>query len=102
MPRRHVTKPTSDGSVTQAALEAMDADELRALIRDLIPWLDEATHARLVNALVDRAARNPTGWVPEGPTDAVVTDIVAFAEAAKRLGYADPSDVCTSWSITAG
>jgi len=53
----------------------MDGDELRALIRDIIPWLDEAAHARLVNALVDRAARNPSAWAPKGPTDAVVVDI---------------------------
>ncbi|MBK8481859.1 MAG: hypothetical protein IPL40_11880 [Proteobacteria bacterium] len=79
--------------MTEAALEAMDAGELRALIRDIIPWLDEAVHARLVNALVDRAARNPSGWAPAGPTDARVADIVAFAEAATRVGRADPSDV---------
>ena len=92
MPRRYVTKPTPDAAVTEAALDVMDADELRALIRDIIPWLDQATHARIVNALVDRVARNPSGWVPEGPSDAVVTDIAAFAEAAKRVGHADPSD----------
>ena len=93
MPRRRLAKPTPDASMTEAALDAMDADELRALLHDIIPWLDESTHARLVNALVDRAARSPSGWVPDGPTDAVVTEIVAFAEAAKGVGSADPSDV---------
>ena len=66
MARRHGAKPTPDASVTEAALDAMDAGELRALIRDIIPWLDEAAHARLVNALVDRAARRacrqPARW----------------------------------------
>ena len=93
MSRRHLAKPTPDASVIEAALEAMEADDLRALLRDIVPWLDESTHARLVNALVDRAARGPSGWVPDGPSDAVVTEIVAFAEAAKRVGSADPSDV---------
>jgi hypothetical protein len=93
MPRRRITRLLPDRSVTEAALEAMDATELRALIRDMLPWLDEATHARCVNALVDRAARNPSDWVPEGPTDAAVDEIVAFARAAERVGYADPSDV---------
>jgi hypothetical protein len=93
MPRRRVAKPTPDASMTEAALDAMDADELRALLRGIIPWLDESAHARLVNALVDRAARSPSGWVPDGPTDAVVTEIVAFAEAAKRVGAADPTEV---------
>ncbi len=93
MPRRRTAKVTPDASVSEGALDAMDADELRALIRDMIPWFDEATHARFVNALVDRAARNLSGWVPEGPTDAAVSEIVAFAQAAKRVGHADPSDV---------
>jgi hypothetical protein len=71
----------------------MEASELRDLIREMIPWLDESNHARLVNALVDRAARNHSGWVPAGPTDEAVGEIVSFAEAAKREGYAHPSRV---------
>ena len=93
MGRRAAAKPTPDTSTTEVALDAMDATELRALIRDIIPWLDESTHARLVNALVERAARNASGWVPDGPNAAVVADILAFAEAAARVGYADPSEV---------
>jgi len=92
MVRRYAAKPTPDSSVTDAALDALDAGELRTLIRDMIPWLDDATHARLVNVLVDRAARN-SGWVPEGPGDAAVREIEAFAAAAKRVGCADPSEV---------
>ena len=79
--------------MTEAALAAMDAGELRELIRDILPWLDEPTHARLVNALIDRAARNASGWTPETPTEQAVNEIVAFAEAATRIGYADPSKV---------
>ena len=37
MPRRRLAKPTPDASMTEAALDAMDADELRALLRDIIP-----------------------------------------------------------------
>jgi hypothetical protein len=82
-----------DERVTTTALEAMGADELRAIIREIMPWLDEPTHARLVNTLIDRAARNRSGWTPEAPTDALVTEIVAFADAAKRVGQADPGEV---------
>jgi tetratricopeptide (TPR) repeat protein len=71
----------------------MNADELRSLISEMLPWFDEALQARFANALVDRAARNASGWVPKGPTDAVVREIEAFAEAAKRVGHADRSDV---------
>ncbi|MEE9385022.1 MAG: hypothetical protein V3V08_16580 [Nannocystaceae bacterium] len=93
MGHRYAPKPTPDASTTEAALDAMDAAELRALIRDIIPWLDESTHARLVNALVDRAARNSSGWVPEGPNATTVSNIMTFAEAAARVGHADPSEV---------
>ena len=71
----------------------MDADDLREIIRDLIPWLDEANHARLADDLVDRATRNTSVWSPEGPTDEEVSEVVAFAEAARRVGQADPDDV---------
>ena len=91
--RSYRSKPTPDASVTEAALGAMSADELRSLIRDMLPWFDEALQARLANELVDRAARNGSGWVPEGPTNATVREVEAFAEAAKRIGYADPSEV---------
>jgi tetratricopeptide (TPR) repeat protein len=93
MTRRHVAKPTPNASVTDAALEAMDAEGLRSLIREIIPWLDDSTHARLVNALVDRAARSTSGWVPDGPADDTVDKIVRFAEAATRVGQAEPSEV---------
>lgn len=93
MARRYASKATPDLSMTEAALAAMDADGLRGLIRDIIPWLDESTRARLVNRLVDRAARNASGWVPDGPTDQAVAEIVSFAAALIRVGYGEPSEV---------
>lgn len=93
MARRYASKPTSNPLVPQAALAALDADELRELICDIIPWLDEPTRARLVNALVDRAARNASGWIPEGPPDQVVAEILAFAGAATRVGHAEAAEV---------
>jgi len=92
MSRRNHAKPSPDTRVTEGALDAMGAEDLRALIRDMVPWLDASAHARLVNTLVERAARNPSGWTPEGPTDEIVADILAFADAAKRVGQADPGD----------
>lgn len=93
MARMYVAKPRANASVTEAALEALDAEGLRALVRELIPWLDESTHAQLVNILVDRAARSPSGWIPDGPSDDAVDDITRFAAAARRTGHADPSEV---------
>lgn len=91
--RRRGSESERLSSAMDAALDAVDVAELRGLIRYIIPWLDEPTYARLANELVDRAARNPSGWSPEGPTDAEVSEIVAFAEAARRVGYAEPSEV---------
>lgn len=90
---RSASKPGPDSSTTQAALGALDAEELRDLIREMISWLDESTRARLVDTLVDRAARNRSGWTPAGTTRDAVDEIWSFAKAAKRSGYADPSKV---------
>ena len=89
------SKPAPDARVTDAALDAMTAGELRLLIRDMLPWLDEALRARFANELVDRAARNGSGWIPNGPTAAAVDEIEAFAGAAQRMGHAEPSEVDT-------
>jgi hypothetical protein len=93
MARRYDSRSQLDHSAVEAALDTLNADDLRGLIRETIPWLDEMTQSRLVNALVERAARNHTGWVPAGPSEALVADIVTFAEAAKRVGYAEPFEV---------
>jgi hypothetical protein len=45
MPRRLGAQATPD-----AALDAMDADELRRLIRDMLPWFDEVLQARFLGA----------------------------------------------------
>jgi tetratricopeptide (TPR) repeat protein len=90
---RYRSKPTPDASSTEAALDAMDAHGLRALILEMIPWFDDVLHARFVNALVDRAARTTPSWAPKAPDSAQVGEIQQFAEAARRIGYAEPSDV---------
>ena len=41
------------------------AGELRELIRDITVWLDEATHARIVSAIIDRAARSGVEYLIE-------------------------------------
>jgi hypothetical protein len=63
------------------------------LIRDFIPSLDNKTHSRLANSIIERAAKGNSGWQPSGPTDEGVAEALAFVEAAKQAGYADPSEV---------
>ncbi|PIE63863.1 MAG: hypothetical protein CSA24_03435, partial [Deltaproteobacteria bacterium] len=80
-------------SVVDTALDAMDAEQLRGLIRALVPWLDDASHARLMNEVVNRAARASSGWTPTTPTEQRVDEIEAFVAAARRVHQADPRDV---------
>lgn len=90
---RCAPKRSPDPAVIEAALAAMGAGDLRELIRNIIPWLDNATHTRLASAIIDRAARNSSGWTPAAPTQQAVSEIVDFADAAKRIGSADPLEV---------
>lgn len=82
-----------DSSVIGAALAAMSADELRELVRDMLLQLDDRAHGRIVNSLIERAARNASGWTLTGPCDDGVSEIVSFAEAAMRVGYAKPAEI---------
>jgi hypothetical protein len=96
MARRREHEATHEASDFESALEAMPAEELRAFIRDQLSGLDETAHARFVSALVDRAARGAAGgWAPQGPTETIVREIEHFAQAARRVGYAEPSEVDT-------
>ena len=95
MARRYRTRsgPTPETSDIDGALAAMDADELRDLVRDMLLELEERPHERVVNDLIDRAARNEAGWIPDVPSDETVAEIISFAKAAVRTGQADPHDV---------
>src|SRR5690606_32079554 len=55
-----------------AALAALTTDELRALVREVLLELDEPTHGRVADALVKRATRSASGWIPTAVDDAEV------------------------------
>jgi len=93
MARNKGTEPKADSSNIAAALAAMDANELRDIIRDVLLELDDRAHGRVVGSIIERATRNASGWTPASPCDDAVAEVISFAEAAKRVGYADPSDV---------
>ncbi len=82
-----------DTLMIDAGLEAMDAEGLRALVRDMLLELDEVACSRIVDSLIDRAARAENGWTPDGPSEQSVAAIESFARAAVRVGRAEPSDV---------
>ncbi len=92
--KRQKVIPSQPGSPNiDGALAALNAEDLRDLIRDIIPRLDDKTLSRFNSTIIERAARGKTGWQPSGPTDEGVAEALAFAKAAKRVGYADPSEV---------
>ena len=79
---------TSD---VEAALAVIEAGDLRQIILNLLTRCDDRTHAQAVSHLIKVATRSASGWTPTGPSDAA--EAIAFAEAAREEGYADPSDV---------
>jgi len=93
MKRRRKPTPEPWGKDVDAALAAMKADELRDLLREMMLEIGDRALARVASSIVSRAARGSSGWVPEALDDSDVAEAVAFAEAAKRVGYAEPSDV---------
>lgn len=86
-------KPGPQASTIDAALEALDASELRAVIRGMVRTLDDSARSRLASEVIDRAARSPSGWLPPGPDDSIVEEIEEYAGSACDVGYADPSVV---------
>lgn len=76
-----------------SALAALAADDLRAVVRQLLLELDDRAHAHAVAAILRRAADAGSGWAPAALGDADVTDAIAFVDAARRIGSADPGDV---------
>jgi len=71
----------------------MDAAELRDLIGELLLELDDVAYNRALSGIIDRAAHAGSGWAPPGPSADAVARIVAFADAARRKGYAEPAEV---------
>jgi hypothetical protein len=71
----------------------MTAEELRAFVRDALERLDDEPRGGLVDALLLRAAKGSSGWKPSGPSQRIVDEVRRFAEAAHRIGYADPNEV---------
>lgn len=59
----------------------------------MLATLDDRASSRAVSAIISRAARGATGWVPAANSDADVTEALDFVAAARRVGSADPSEV---------
>lgn len=77
----------------EQALDALSAPELRAVVRGILDDVDEDVRTTLVDRLLAQATRGSSRWKPARPSPRIVADAQAFAEAARRVGQADPDDV---------
>ncbi|MEW6220811.1 MAG: hypothetical protein AB1634_14940 [Thermodesulfobacteriota bacterium] len=93
MRQRYGAEPRSGLADVEAALAAMSADQLRDLIRAILPELDGRIRGVLVNNLKDWVDRAGSGWAPSGPSPAEMAAAAAFSVAAQRRGFADPEEV---------
>jgi hypothetical protein len=83
--------PAKDLEIDRA-LDAMSAPELRAAVRAVLDEFDEDVRASVVDALIARATKATSGWRPARPSQRIVEEAKSFAEAARRVGHADPDD----------
>lgn len=77
----------------EAALDALDSNELRALAREMLQALGDASRSRFANSLLSQAARKGKGGPPSAKSALDVAEVSSFVAAAIRVGQADPSDV---------
>lgn len=71
----------------------MTAPELRAFVRAVLDEFEDEQRSRVIDSLMTRATRGDAGWKPNRPSSRIVNDASSFADAAQRVGHADPDDV---------
>lgn len=71
----------------------MNAEELRAFVREVLERLDDEPRTALEDSLIARAAKGRSGWKPAKPPSRLVTDVKGYAEAARRVGHAEAERV---------
>lgn len=79
-------------SVTDNALDTLDSRQLRKLVRELMPKLDEKTTTWLNKKLLKQASKNDPDWRPR-PSQARVEQIEALCGPAKQNGTRYPKDL---------
>jgi len=79
-----------------SALDSMTAEELRSFVRGTLERLDDEPRRELADALLLQAAKGSSVWKPPAPSQRIVAEVRRFAEAACRIGYADPREKSTT------
>jgi hypothetical protein len=82
-----------DTDEIQQALGRLSATELRSALSAILVGADTRIRASIEDAVMARAAKASTGRGPARQTPSIVAAAQAFAEAACRVGHADPEDV---------
>jgi len=82
-----------DNSEVDRAIDAMTAEELRAVLRAMRDRLECGPLVELEGMLIAHAARGSAGWKPTGPPPTVLDEVSEFVTAARRVGHADPEEV---------
>lgn len=90
--RRFIAADSGSDAAVVAALQAMNAEDLRSFVRRLLAELEDGARARVLDRLLETAARHEPAVVVDRPSPDDVRDSVAFAESAAHAGYADPED----------
>jgi hypothetical protein len=91
--RRHHQPSAADLAEIHRALDALSAPELRTAVCAILDDLDEDVRASAVERLITRASKAAAGWKPARLDPRLVADAQVFAEAARRIGHADPIEV---------
>jgi hypothetical protein len=89
---RFPSRRTEGESDIAAALRALDAEELRTFIGETLERLEPDERVPIEDALLRRAAARG-GYRPVAPAPEIVDEVVEFAKAARRAGFAVPSEV---------
>lgn len=80
-------------SVTESALTAMNVEDIRDMIHEIIPWLDPQTQVRVMILIEERAVA--AGWTPPGPSESKIQEIEEFSVRAKKIVRISPGEMDT-------
>jgi len=71
----------------------MTTPDLRSFVRTVLDGLDDGQRTTITDALVARATQGHAGLKPSRPSARVVDEVCVFADAARRVAYADPDEI---------
>ena len=80
-------------SQIQSALEAMNVDELRSSLREILLQLDRKGFSRFSDMLLTRASQAAGGWRAAKPARKDMVRVMNVIEVALKTGYTEPDQI---------